>query len=69
MAEGGALQAGWLGGQGLGLQLEGVTKGASSQAVECLDSNPAEDFEEMSASEVHMLFELSQLSRPYTTRL
>lgn len=44
MAEGGALQAGWLWGQGLRLQLKGVTKGASSQAVERLDANPAEGF-------------------------
>lgn len=51
MAEGGALQAGRLWGQGLRLQLKGVTKGASSQAVERLDSNPAEDFGEMSGSQ------------------
>lgn len=42
MAEGGALQAGGLGGQGLRLQLKGVTKGACSQAVESLDSNPGQ---------------------------
>lgn len=40
MAEGGALQAGWLRGKGLCLQLEGVTKGACSQAVQGLDSDP-----------------------------
>lgn len=51
MAEGGALQAGRLGGQGLRLQLKGVTKGAGSQAVERLDSNPAEGFKETSGSE------------------
>lgn len=45
MAEGGALQAGWLRGQGLRLQLKGVTKGARAQAVERLDSNPAEGLE------------------------
>lgn len=68
MAEGGALQAGRLWGQGLRLQLKGVTKGASSQAVERLDSNSAEDFEEMSGQSaevhvlVHVLSELSQLA-------
>lgn len=45
MAEGGALQAGRLRGQGLRLQLKGVTKGARAQAVERLDSNPAEGLE------------------------
>lgn len=45
MAEGGALQAGRLWGQGLRLQLKGVTKGARAQAVERLDSNPAEGLE------------------------
>ena len=40
MAEGGALQAGWLWGQGLRLQLKGVTKGACAQAVQGLDSDP-----------------------------
>lgn len=43
MAEGGALQAGWLWGQGLRLQLKGVTKGPRSQAVQGLDSDPEEE--------------------------
>lgn len=46
MAKGGALQAGRLRGQGLRLKLKGVTKGASSQAVERLDSDPKGGFEE-----------------------
>lgn len=46
MAEGGALQAGGLWGQGLCLQLKGVTKGACSQAIKGLDSNPEEEEEE-----------------------
>lgn len=46
MAKGGALQAGRLRGQGLRLKLKGVTKGASSQAVERLDSDPEGGFEE-----------------------
>lgn len=46
MAEGGALQAGWLWGQGLRLQLKGVTKGACSQAVQGLDSDPEEEEDE-----------------------
>lgn len=40
MAEGGALQARRLRGQGLGLQLKGVTKGACAQAVQGLDPDP-----------------------------
>lgn len=47
MAEGGALQAGGLWGQGLCLQLKGVTKGACSQAIKGLDSNPEEEEEDM----------------------
>lgn len=50
VTEGGALQARWLRGQGLRLQLKGVTKGACSQAVQGLDSNPEEE-RETSASE------------------
>ncbi len=46
MAEGSALQAGWLWGKGLRLQLKGVTKGACSQAVQGLDSDPEEEKEE-----------------------
>lgn len=51
MAEGSALQAGRLRGQGLRLQLKGVTKGACSQAVQGLDSDPEEEEREMSTSE------------------
>lgn len=40
MGEGGALQAGRLRGQGLRFQLKGVTKGACSQAIQGLDSDP-----------------------------
>lgn len=43
MAEGSALQAGRLWRQGLCLQLKGVTKGARSEAVQGLDSNPEKD--------------------------
>lgn len=43
MAEGGALQAGWLRGQGLRFQLKGVTKGAGAQAVQGLDSDSEEE--------------------------
>lgn len=50
MAEGGALQAGWLWGQGLRLQLKGVTKGACAQAVQGLDTEP-KGRREMSTSE------------------
>lgn len=46
MAEGGALQAGGLWGQGLCLQLKGVTKGACSQGIKGLDSNPEGEEEE-----------------------
>lgn len=46
MAEGSALQTGWLWGQGLRLQLKGVTKGASSQAVKGLDSNSEEEIKQ-----------------------
>lgn len=49
VAEGGALQAGRLRGQGLCLQLKGVTKWACSQAIQGLNSDPEE--EEMSRSE------------------
>lgn len=45
MAEGSALQAGGLRGQGLGLKLKGVAKGAGSQAVQGLDSDPEEEEE------------------------
>ena len=40
MAEGGALQAGGLRGQGLRLQLKGVTEGSCSQTILGLDSDP-----------------------------
>lgn len=40
VAEGGALQTGRLWGEGLRLQLKGVTKGAGSQAVQGLDTDP-----------------------------
>lgn len=50
VAEGGALQAGWLWGQGLRLQLKGVTKGACAQAVQGLDTEP-KGRREMSTSE------------------
>ena len=49
MAEGGALQAGRLRGQGLRLQLKGVTKGAGAQAVQGLDSDPEEEEEEQTS--------------------
>lgn len=41
MAEGGALQTGWLRRQGLCLQLEGVAEGPGAQAVQGLDADPA----------------------------
>lgn len=40
VAEGGALQTRWLWGEGLRLQLKGVTKGAGSQAIQGLDTDP-----------------------------
>lgn len=46
VAEGSALQTGWLWRQGLRLQLKGVTKGASSQAVKGLDSNSEEEIKQ-----------------------
>lgn len=56
MAEGGALQAGRLRGKGLCLQLEGVTKGACSQAVQGLDSDPEGGRRrETSTSETHRI--------------
>lgn len=55
MAKGGALQTGRLRGKGLRLKLKGVTKGASSQAVERLDSDPEGGFER----DVRVLYELA----------
>lgn len=60
MAEGGALQAGWLWGKGLRLHLKGVTKGACSQAVQGLDSDPVEEADERSSESWKDIDDLSR---------